>query len=103
MRDKVETCPSCIYGKVEPMPLSDNYTRFVLFMERGDTENYTRVHIKYMTSERCQYPFVVCGATFYGKPYGIILPKEPKKSKFILMSNLLAFYTCLILKKCKPA
>ena len=96
MRDKVETCPSCIYGKVESMPLSDNYTRFV--MKRCDTESYTRVHIKYMTSERCQYPFVVSGATFYAKPYGIILPKEPKLSKFILMSNLLTFYTFLLFK-----
>ncbi len=76
------------------MSLSDNYTRFA--MERGDTENYTKVQFKYMTSERCQYPFVVCGATFYGKPYGIILPKEPKLSKFILMSNLLAFYPFLL-------
>ena len=65
-------------------------------MKRCDTGSYSRVHIKYMTSERCQYPFVVCGAPFYAKPYGIIVPKEPKLSKFILMSNLLAFYTFLL-------
>ncbi len=39
VRDTVETCPSCMYGKVESMPLSDNE----IYTFRYDTIRYDTI------------------------------------------------------------